>query len=155
MCRDIYKQIFYYQHFKQLIFKNLSNFNMTNILSTEQLRLWVIPILMGLIWIGSFLVSFFAEFQDISLLFRLFCTFNLILLFELLLMYWDICLSLENFDLHIDHSFKMQCRTVPFMILALPFGVMSIIGGWPLVIYITTLFCAKTGMHHSVAYIDK
>ncbi len=128
---------------------------MSNILSTEQIRLWVIPILMGLVWVGSFLVSFFANLQDVSLLFRLFSTFNLILFFELLLMYWDMCLSLENFDFHIDHSFKLQCRTVPFFILALPLGVMSIAGGWRLALYITTLFCAKTGMHHSVIYVDK
>ena len=110
---------------------------------------------MGLDWVASFLVSFFVELQEISLLFRLFCMFNLILFFELLLMWWDMCLSMENFDLHRNYSFKIQCRTVPFMILALPFGCMSLAGGWLLALYITTLFCAKTGMHHSFIYIDK
>lgn len=128
---------------------------MANTITTEQLRLWVIPIMMGLVWVGSFFVSFFSELQDVSLLFRFISTFNIILFFELLLMYWDMCLSLENFDLHIDHSFKVQCRTVPFMILSLPFGIMSVAGGWLLPLYITILFCAKTGMHHSVIYIDK
>lgn len=110
---------------------------------------------MGLVWVGSFLVSFFSDLQNVSLLFKLFSTFNLILLFELILMFWDMWLSLENYDLHIDHSFKLQCRTVPFMILALPFGVMSVAGGWTLSLYIIILFCSKTGMHHAIVYVDK
>ncbi len=78
----------------------------------DNLRLWIIPFCMGIVWIGSFLVSFFYNYEGNSpithIVLRLINAFNLILLFDILLMFWDIRLSLKNYDLHEDHSFKAQ-----------------------------------------------
>ena len=114
---------------------------------------------MGLVWVISFVITLKLDTDSLStvwsVVLKFASAFNIALLFELLLMYWDICLSLTEYYVEPDHSFKLQCRTVPFMIIAFPFGFMAMGGGYQLLLYVAILFCAKTGLHHTVASIDK
>lgn len=99
-------------------------------ISSASLRLWWIPFFMGLVWIASFFVSFFYDYDGLStlthLLIRLVSAFNIILFFEILLMFWDIKLSLKGYNLHVDHAFIAQCRTVPFLICGYAFCIYGI-----------------------------
>ena len=126
--------------------------------SNDNLRLYVIPFLMGIVWVLSFLISYFSN-EDISkewsFVLKLSSAFNIALLFELLLMIWDIKLSLKNYYLANEKSFKLQSMVVPFCIIAAPFSFLALNGGWALFLYVSILFCAKSGMHHAVVAIDK
>lgn len=129
-----------------------------SIFSDHNLRVWVIPILMGAVWVISFLISDRLSLLGSSVwtfILKLCAAFNIALLFELLLMQWDINLSLKKYILHRDHSFRLQCRTVPFMIAAPQFGILAMEGSFWTILYVSILFCAKTAMHHSVSSVDK
>lgn len=127
-------------------------------LTPYTVRLWIIPILMGFVWIASFLVSFFYDYNGMpqwsQIFIRLVSAFNIILFFELLLMYWDIKLSLKYFDLKSDHAFSAQCRTIPFMVFALSLACLTLRFPEWLWLFVLILFCAKVSMHHVVVYID-
>lgn len=129
-----------------------------NLFSSASLRLWWIPFFMGLVWIASFFVSFFYDYDGLStlthLLIRLVSAFNIILFFEILLMFWDIKLSLKGYNLHVDHAFIAQCRTVPFLICGYAFAFMAFRYPEFLLLYIAVLFLAKISMHHIVVYVD-
>lgn len=127
-------------------------------MSNDKLRMYVIPVFMGLVWVLSFVISYFSA-QNLSDLWGyvlwLSAAFNVVLFFELLLMAWDIKLSLNGYYLKRDRLFNLQCVTVPFFILAAPFGFIAFSGGWWLIIYVAVLFCAKTTMHYTVVAVDK
>ncbi len=131
---------------------------MMNLMSYDNLRMYVIPIFMGLVWVLSFVISYFSS-QNLSEIWdyvlRLSAAFNIVLFFELLLMVWDIKLSLNGYYLERDKLFNLQSLTVPFFILAAPFGFIAFSGGWWLIIYVAVLFCAKTTMHYTVVAVDK
>lgn len=120
-------------------------------------KIWI-PILMGLVWIGSFLVGFF-DLKDLSgamqFIFRLTIALNLMLFFEILLMFWDMKLALRGFELHRDHAFIAQYRTTPFGVLGLSFSCMTLAYPEYWWIYITDLVVFKVSVHHAVAYVDQ
>ncbi|MDE7421010.1 MAG: hypothetical protein K2N35_12465 [Muribaculaceae bacterium] len=127
-------------------------------ISNNNLRLYVIPILMGMVWVLSFAISYFGDLsisKEWSYALKLSSAFNIVLFFDLILMIWDIKLSLKDYFLEKYRFFNLQCVTVPFFILAAPFGFIAFNGGWWLIAYIGILFGAKTSMHYSVIAVDK
>ncbi len=127
-------------------------------MSNDKLRMYVIPVFLGMVWVLSFVISYFSTQNPSEIwgyVLRLSTAFNIVLFFELLLMAWDIKLSLKGYYLERDRLFNLQSLTVPFFILAAPFGFIAFSGGWWLIIYVAVLFSAKTSMHYTVVAVDK
>ena len=125
---------------------------------TVFLRLYVIPILMGIVWVRSFVFSYFCNIslsKEWSFLLKLAISFNITLLLELVLMLWDIKLAIKDYNIEKNNLFKIQSITVPFFILAAPFGIMAFDGGMVLIPYVLILFGAKSSMHYIVVAIDR
>lgn len=127
-------------------------------ITNDNLRLYFIPLLMGIVWVISFVISYFGALslsKEWSFVLKLASAFNIALFFELILMIWDIKLSLKYFYIEKNRLFNLQCVTIPFLILAAPFGIMGFTGGVGLIVYVSVLFLAKTSLHYTVAAVDK
>lgn len=129
-------------------------------MNIQKRRTIVIPILQGLVWAASILISIFLNFDDIesethttrSLLIFAY----IILIFELGFILVDISLALNGYYIDRNLKFHIQCRNIPFAIFAIPLCVYDYISVHWICIFFSIIALAglKSGMLQTVVEID-
>lgn len=135
--------------------------------------MWAIPFLKTVAWTGSFFVSIvhdFGNMKDPHTIrgLMLFCSIGLGL--DLILDIWNTMCNMKDCKLKNADWWKVQLRTIPFLILVLSFSARAFWGKWEdvedldfsingvwlyVLCYGLALGLLKEGVSHIDVYVDK
>lgn len=124
-------------------------------------RTVLVPLLQGAVWLASMTISVLCDFGNNVLdhdnVTRRLLAFALIsLFFELLFTFIDMLFALSGFRISNDLRFKIQLRTISFLIFSVPMAVWAFISlNWIVIILMFGCLAGfKSGLMQAIAEID-